>query len=121
MPILVKTIGILTICCATIALFSPATARRIVQYLKEGKRLYYAAASRVLIGILLIIASFSCRFMEVVLGLGIFAVLAGGLPMALGLPRMQAFVDWWMQKSDNVLRAMTAIALLFGAALIYAA
>lgn len=121
MPVLVKTIGILVICLAAIALFSPATTRRIVQYMKEGKRLAYAAASRVLIGALLIAASFSCRSMGVVLGLGIFTVLVGGVPLALGIPRMQVFVDWWMAKSDGVLRAMTVIALLFGAALVYAA
>lgn len=121
MSVFVQTVGILVVCITAIAIFSPQTMRQMAQVICQGNRLYVAAAFRVVMGGLLIWAAFSCKITGVVLTVGILTLLAGGIAIGLGLPRMQAFVAWWTMKSDNVLRGMASIGFLFGAALIYAA
>lgn len=121
MPIFVKTVGIIIACITAIAIFSPGTMRRAVGFFREGKRLYAAAGCRVVLGAALIWASFYCAVTGVVLAIGIIVLVAGGVGIALGLQRMQGFVDWAMARSDDVLRLMAAVSFVFGAALVYAA
>jgi len=121
MPVFVKTVGILVCCITAIAIFSPSTMRQIAQVICQGKRLYGAAAFRVVMGALLMWAAFSCSVTWVVFTVGLVTLLAGGFAIAMGLPKMQAFVAWWTAKSDGVLRAMAVVGFLFGAALVYSA
>ena len=121
MPVFVQTVGIIVVCIAAIVFFSPVTARTMAGFFRQGKRLYAAAAVRVLLGAALIWASFYCAVTGAVLTIGIIVLLAGGVAIAMGIERMASFVDWWLAKSDNALRAMACVAFVFGAVLIYAA
>ena len=121
MPVLIQSVGIIVVVITTIAIFSPQTMRQMVQYLRQGNRLYVAAGVRLALGILLIWASFSCAVTWVVFTVGLLALASGGVAVGLGMPRMQAFIDWWLAKADNALRGMAAISFILGAALIYAA
>lgn len=121
MVILVKTLGILVVCLAAVATFSPAVPRRAMAFVGEGRRLYAAAAARLLFGGLLIAAASSCRAFWLVMAIGIISLLSAVVIVAIGLDRAKRFLAWWNAKPDSVLRFTGIVAIIVGALLIYGA
>ena len=121
MIIFVKAMGLLIACLSSIFIYCPQVGRAAIGFCREGIRLYVAAALRVVIGVLLIAASFSCGIPKVVLAIGIVAAVAGAVAIGLGLRRMRGVVDYVAARPDNALRLLGTIALLFGVALVFAA
>jgi len=121
MIVLVKLFGIFIICMGFLILLNPRLMKRMIVFWKQGKRLYLGALIRILFGVVFLLSASQARLSGVMVGLGIFSLLAGMLIFILGLNRLKAILDWWDKKPDLILRLVSLIILAFGALVIYSA
>ena len=73
----IKVIGIFILIMSILAVARPAVARTLVEFFKYKKRIYAGGVIRIVIGLLLVIASHSASIYQIPLAIGIFAFLVG--------------------------------------------
>ena len=101
---------------------SPAGAVALLARLASRRWMAAAAAAiRVGLGGLLILAAEGSRFPTLVGGVGLFLVVAGVLALLLGRSRLQALAAWWMVRPLWVVRLWAAATVAFGGVLIASA
>jgi len=119
MLILVKLIGIIIVAMGIVFILSPEAMKRVINYWRQGRRLYLVGILRLLIGVILLLNASQCRLVGVVVTLGILILLGGIIIFALGLEKVKSILDWLDKKPLSVLRLMALIALAIGALLLY--
>jgi len=119
MPVLVKLIGLIIVVMGAVILLNPVAMRWLIDFWKEGKRIYLVGLLRLLIGIILLLAASQCKLPGVVTTLGILILLGGLLIFLLGLEKVRSMLDWWSKKPPAALRLMGSIALAIGLLLFY--
>jgi hypothetical protein len=98
MIFLVKLLSILMIVYGCLLILRPRILKKIVSYFSEGKRIYIAAGIKVIIGVILMIASSYCRIAWFVLFLGALAVLSSIAFFFL----KKKIVDMFVEKLRNL-------------------
>jgi len=121
MLILVRLIGIVLVGMGIMYLLNPKTLRQFVAFFEQGRRLYIAGILRIVIGVILLAAASQCRWVGVVLALGILILIGGIVIFILGLERLKSMINWWNKRPLIVIRLMGLIALAVGALLLYSA
>jgi hypothetical protein len=101
-------------------LVSPGTLKQLLYKLLQKKWLAYVTIFRILIGILLAIAAPQTKAPQFIWALGILFILAGVVIPFIGIRRIEWLANWWLERSDMVLRMWAAIATLLGIAIIWA-
>ena len=74
-----------------------------------------------LFGIIFLLAASQCRLVWVIIVFGIWGIIKGVLLLVLGLNRLNAYLNWWLEKPPSIMRLLGLIALAFGVLLIYSA
>lgn len=83
--------------------------------------MYLAILFRLLLGAVLVVAADDTKFPVTFEIFGWLAVVASaGIPFA-GRSRIGGMINWWEQRSANVVRLWVIVGLLFGSFLIYGA
>ena len=99
----------------------PMRLMAFVTRFRSRKGFWTAAAVRVVMGVVLILAAEGARaplFLQII---GWAALAAGLLLPFIGLARYQAIIDWWLAKPEGFQRAWAGAAIIFGASLAWAA
>jgi len=117
----VLIVGIVIALLGLIGASRPRVLRMLVRSFRSAAMLYLAAAIRVALGIVLLIAAPGCRFTIGVYVLGVITLFSGLILPVLGKARFLALVDWWLGLSDGTIRAWVFLAILYGAFLAVAA
>ncbi len=120
MSFLVILIGLLIFGIGVGILFSPATLRQILNNFLLKKWLVPATLLRIFIGIIFLIAAPSTRWPIFIHILGIVFILAGVSIPLLGTEKIERLANWWMERSDAILRVWAAIAAVLGIAILWA-
>ena len=120
MSFLVVLIGLLIFGIGVGILFSPATLRQILHNFLLKKWLVPATLLRVIMGIIFLIAAPSTRSPIFMYILGIVFILAGVSIPLLGTEKIERLANWWMERSDTILRVWAAIATVLGIAILWA-
>lgn len=118
MTLVVVLVGALIALIGLAVVIAPVTLKKVLWRLIESDRFYLIAIARIVIGVLFLLAARetgSHLFISIV---GVFLILAGLLIPVLGRTRTRAVAEWWLKKSDGILRLWGLMALLLGAALI---
>jgi hypothetical protein len=113
-------IGLLTSIWGIIAAVQPTWQKGLLHILAKGRRIYWAVALKIIVGIVFLIFATSCRIPWIMIVLGCLTVVASVLFAALPLDKIHRWLQWWQNRPLWFYRIWGAAAVLFGALIIFA-
>ena len=121
MDTVVQIIGIIFIVFAVVYLLKPDVMKRLMEFFKKGRRIYFAGLIRFALAIVFLLAARECDRFWVIFAFGILFVISGLLVFVLGPKKLKSIIDWYQKQSVLLLRVIALIALALGAVIIWAA
>jgi uncharacterized protein YjeT (DUF2065 family) len=116
--LIVVLVGALIALIGLAVIIAPVALKKVLWALIESDRFYLIAIARIVIGVLFLLAARETGSRLFISIVGVSLILAGLLIPVLGRTRTRAVAEWWMKKSDGILRLWGLMALVLGAALI---
>ncbi|UCE98672.1 MAG: hypothetical protein JSV82_05635 [Planctomycetota bacterium] len=121
MDTVVKIVGVVFVVIGIIYLIKPGVIKSLMEFFKQGKRLYFAGLIRFALAIVFLLAARECDITWVIVVFGILFIISGLLIFILGLERLRSMIDWWQKQSLLLLRVIALITLALGAIILYSA
>jgi uncharacterized protein YjeT (DUF2065 family) len=121
MDIVIQTLGIVFALVGIVYLLRPDVMKWLMEFFKQGKRIYFAALIRFALAIVFLVGARECKRFWVIFAFGILFIISGLLVFIIPLEKIKAYIGWWQKKSPLLLRLMALIALAIGAIIIYSA
>jgi uncharacterized protein YjeT (DUF2065 family) len=121
MDIVVKIAGIFFVLIGILYLLKPGILKGLMEFFKQGKRIYFAGLIRFVLAVVFLLAARECDITWVIVVFGILFMLSGLLVFTLGARRLKSLLEWWQKQPFLLLRLVGLIALAIGAVIIYAA
>jgi len=121
MVLLVKVLSIAIIVYGCSVMLRPRLIKKVVEWAKEGNNVAIANAAKVVIGIILMIASSYCSVPWVVLFLGALSAFTGALAFVIKKNIVMHLLDWVDQQPSKTVYALGIVFLAIGALLALAA
>lgn len=121
MSIVIKIVGIVFILAGAVYLIKPDVIKSLMNFFKQGRRLYFAGLVRFALAVVFLLAARECDITWVIVTFGILFLISGLLIFTLGLDRLKSIIEWWQRQPFLLLRVIALLTLLFGAIIIYSA
>jgi uncharacterized protein YjeT (DUF2065 family) len=121
MDTIVRIIGIVFVFMTIVYLLKPDIMKRLMQFFKQGKRMYFAALVRFVLAVVFLLAARQCRYFWIIFAFGVLFIISGLLIFILGLEKVKSYIDWWQKKPLVFFRIIALIGLALGALIIYSA
>ena len=121
MAIVIQIIGILIILMAVAYFLKPALMKSILEFLKQGKRLYLAGIIRFVLAIIFFLAARECDVTWAIITFGILFLLGGLLIFIFKLEKLKTILDFGLRQSNLLLRIVAVITLAIGVLIIICA
>lgn len=121
MDIIIRVIGIVFVFLAIVYLLKPDIMKRLMEFFKQGKRMYFAGLIRFILAIVFLLGANQCNNFWVILVFGILFIISGLLIFTLGTEKVRLMIDWYQKQSVLLLRVIALIVLAVGAVIIWAA
>jgi uncharacterized protein YjeT (DUF2065 family) len=117
MKLVIQIIGIVFVLVAIVYFLKPNSLRSIMEFFKQGKRIYIAGLIRLVLAIVFLLAARQCGLPWVI----VLFLISGILIFLLGPEKCKAVIDWYQKQSLLLLRIIALIMLAIGAVIIYSA
>ncbi len=101
-------------------MLEPGFFLRTIAAIQTPPVIYVAAAVRIAIGIVLVLAASESRLPKLLKGFGILVTIGGLLTPLLGVRFGRVVLGWWSAGGSSVIRGWAIAALLLGAFVTYA-
>ena len=121
MTLIVAAFGALIALMGLVGLVQPDRFRSFLGGMDSQLRFALAIAIRVVMGALLWWLAEDLRHTQVMRILAAIAIFAAVSVLIMGQGRLDKLVDWWLSRSDSLLRVSALFAAVFGAYLVYVA
>jgi hypothetical protein len=121
MTLLVAALGAPIFLLGIVGLAQPDRFRLFLGEMDNQLRFVLAIAIRVVMGALLWWLAEDLRHTPVMRILAAIAIFAAVGILLMGQGRLNTLVDWWLSRSDGLLRLSALLAAVFGAYLVYVA
>ena len=121
MTLLVAAFGALFVVIGLVGLAQPDRFRSLFAGMDSQLRFILAIAIRVVMGALLWWLADDLRHPQVMRILAAIAIFAAVGLLLMGQGRLNKLVEWWLSRSDGLLRFSALFAAVFGAYLVYVA
>ncbi len=121
MDIVIRIIGIVFVFMTIVYFFKPDIMKRLMEFFKQGRRMYFAALIRFVLAIVFLLAAHKCSKFWVIFAFGILFIISGLLIFILGLEKVKSYINWWQKQPLVLLRVMAVVGLALGAIIIYSA
>ncbi len=121
MDIVIQSLGIVFVLVGIVYLLRPDVMKWLMEFFKQGKRIYFAGLIRFALAIVFLVGARECKRFWVIFAFGILFIISGLLVFIIPLEKIKAYIGWWQKKSPLLLRLMALIALAIGAIIIYSA
>lgn len=121
MTLLVAAFGVPIFLLGIVGLMQPDRFRSYLGEMDSQLRFVLAIAIRVFMGALLWWLAEDLRHTPVMRVLAAIAIFAAVGILIMGRERLDKLVNWWLSRSDGLLRVSALFAALFGAYLVYVA
>ena len=113
-------VGLFILAMGVLGIVAPDGLLTAVRSLLTPGGLYLVAALRVVFGVVLLLAAPSSRAPTVLRLLGMITFIAGLITPLFGIERARAIFEWWFARGPAFMRLWTALAVAFGAFVVYA-
>jgi len=121
MNIVIKILGIFFVLIGIVFLLRPDVMKRLMEFIKKGKRIYFAGVIRFVLAIVFLLGASECYQKLVIAAFGILFLMSGLLIFILGPEKIRRMLDWYQKQPILLLRVMAVIVLAFGAIIVYSA
>ena len=121
MDTVVRIIGIVFVFTTIVYLLKPDIMKRLMEFFKQGRRIYFAALIRFVLAIVFLLAARQCRWFLVIFAFGVLFIISGLLVFILGPEKVKSYINWWQRQPLMLLRIVSLIGLAIGALIIYSA
>ncbi len=121
MIILTKLIGLLIVIMGLLSLVNTELLKKLVEYFKEGNRLYVSMVIKALIGLILFVSASTARMPSIIYVIGLLYILGPVVGLILGVEKMKKLLDWWAGQTEKVYKSWAIGAMVFGCVIIFAA
>ena len=121
MTLIVTVLGVLFVVLGLVGLVQPDRFRSLFAGMGSQLRFILAIAIRVVMGALLWWLADDLRHPQVMRILAAIAIFAAVGLLLMGQGRLNKLVEWWLSRSDGLLRFSALFAAVFGAYLVYVA
>ena len=119
MIILAKTIGIVISALGILFLVLPEKAKLIMNFWKQGSRIYGAGILRVLFSVVLFLAASQSRAPVITAILGLMFMVSGILVFVMGVEKSKELIQWWEDQPSLIHRLLGLLVLCFGLLVLY--
>lgn len=121
MRIIVAGIGIFGVLIGLLGLLAPDRFRNVFKGMTSQTRFLAAIIVRLIVGVLFWVAADELRLTEVMRIIAAISIFAAVAILIMGRERLDGLIDWWLSRSDGLLRSSALFAATFGGFLIYVA
>ena len=121
MDTVIKIIGIVFVFAGIVYLLKPNVIKSIMEFFKQGKRIYFAGLIRFVLAIVFLLAARECDITWVIVAFGVLFLFGGLLIFILGAEKIRAIINWWQRQPLWLLRVIALIFLAIGAIIVYSA
>ena len=123
MPIVIaiKSIGMLISLMGIVYLLRPDIIKKLMVFLKKGKRIYFAGVLRLALAVIFLVAARECRYPWIIFASGIIFLAGGLLIFLLGSEKIRKILDWYQEQSTPIFRVIAIVVLVFGIIIILSA
>jgi len=121
MDLVIKIIGIFFVCVGIVYLLKPDVMKWLMEFFKQGGRIYFAGLIRFALAIVFFSAYRDCGQRWIIFAFGILFLIGGLLIFIIPLEKLKAYIGWWQKQSVLLLRVLALITLAIGAVIIYSA
>ena len=117
----IKIFGIMFITLAVWFFIDTKMPLKISSIFIKGSRIYIAAAFRILLGIVFLLAANYCSKPWIIDIIGIIMLISGISIFAMGLEKARSILQWFQNRPAGFLRLPSVILFIIGVFSIYAA
>ena len=121
MEIVVRIAGILIVFIGIVYLLKPDVLKRLMEFIKKGKRVYFAGVIRFALAIIFLLGAGGCDQKWIIAAFGILFLISGLLIFILGPEKIRLMLDWYQNQTIILFRIIAVIVLVCGAIIVYAA
>jgi len=121
MVTLIKILGVAMMLVAVVYLSRPDFMKRVIQFFRQGWRMYFAAAIRLVLAVIFLLAAGQCRHSRIVAAFGIIFLISALLIFVISAEKIRAILDGLIRQPPFVLRIIAFISLAVGAIILYSA
>jgi uncharacterized protein YjeT (DUF2065 family) len=121
MEIIVKIVGILILLIGIVFLLEPGVIKRLMEFMKKGKRVYFAGVLRFALAIIFLLGASGCDQKWIIAAFGILFLISGLLIFILGPEKIRQIFDWYQNQPALLFRIIAVIVLACGAIIVYSA
>ncbi|MHC4659019.1 MAG: hypothetical protein ACYS83_07575 [Planctomycetota bacterium] len=114
----VRIVGIIIALAGVVYLLKPSVMKWLMEFFKQGRRLYFAGLIRFALAVIFFSAYRDCDQRWVIFAFGILFLISGMLIFVIPLEKLKAYIGWWQKQSLILLRVMALIAVAIGAVII---
>jgi len=114
MYILAKLIAVLFIVAGSVMVLRSELIKRLMDYMKEGPRIYAVGVIRIIAGLILMVVSFESRIVWVVFVIGLLALIGGTLIFILKKDKVFEIAEIMLGESPTKLNLFGTIPILLG-------
>ncbi len=121
MDTVIKVIGLAIMIFGVWLVARPEVIKKLMGFFKEGKRLYVVGLIRLAVGVVFLLSARECNVVWFIAAAGILFLLSALLIFLMKPEKLKGWIDWWLAKSDVVIRSLAVFVLFFGALIVWAA
>jgi hypothetical protein len=118
---IVALLGLLMVLLGLVGVVQPARFRAMFTTMDSQTRFILAIVIRLSMGALLWWLADELRHPHVMRILAVIAVVAAVGVLVMGRNRLDKLIDWWLSRSDGLLRVSALFAAAFGGYLVFVA
>ncbi len=114
-------LGIVFVIIAIVYLLKPDIMKWLMEFFKQGKRIYFAGLIRFALAVVFLIGARECKHFWVIFAFGILFLLGGLLIFVLGPVKLKSILGWYQKQSVLFFRIIALIPLVLGVIIIFSA
>lgn len=114
----VRIVGIIIALAGVVYLLKPSVIKWLMEFFKQGRRLYFAGLIRFVLAVIFFSAYRDCNQRWIIFAFGILFLISGLLVFVIPLEKLRAYIAWWQKQPLTLLRVISLIALAIGVVII---
>lgn len=112
--LLAQLVGLVVVGFGLTIFVSPKFTQKVFDFVKEGKRIYWAGVFRCLLGLILLLVAAKSTVPIATVAVGVVLLLSGIIVFACELEKLKSFLTHYSELPVLVIRLLGLVAACFG-------